>query len=280
MVNGATHAMASQIDTMRAQSGACAEHPTAAPRFVRKMRPGRPRRPLSPAVKPVAPAQVATFTTRRRRKQQECVALARALHDDLAQLLSYALIQLDIAHAAPPDAIPCRDAALRHARDLIKDALRTTRDVIGGLLEVARPTAPTFDAQCLMLAGDMGRLARRAIDVDCAPITAAPPIPVCKVLLGAARELLTNACKHAPGAHVVLTLRQETQTAGTCTVLTVSDDGPGFDPAVLRRMPRGHFGLRRLPVMLAQIGAAFTLDSRPGAGVRAQIHWFRPTEPR
>lgn len=279
MLNGATHAVASQIDTMRAQSGSCAEYPTAAPRFVRKMRPGRPRRPLPPAVKPASPAQAAIPATHRRQRQ-ECAALARALHDDLAQLLSYALIQLDIAHAAPPDATPCRDAALRHGRDLIKDALRTTRDVIGGLLEVARPTAPTFDAQCLMLAGDMGRLARQAIDVDCAPITAAPPAPVCKVLLGAARELLANACKHAPGAHVVLTLRQETQTAGTCTVLTVSDDGPGFDPAALRRMPRGHFGLRQLPAMLAQIGAVFTLESRPGTGVRAQIRWFRPTEPR
>ncbi len=124
----------------------------------------------------------------------------------------------------------------------------------------------------------MGRLTRQPIDVDCAPITTTPPASVSKVLLRAARELLANACKHAPGTRIVLTLRQETHHEVDWMVLTVCDNGPGFDPAVLCTDQRGHFGLRRLPAMLRQIGAAFTLDTRPGTGVRAQIRWARATE--
>ena len=302
MVNGTTHAKASQIDPMRAQPGLCADHPATALQFVLKLRPKRPRRTRSFAALPEKPAISAKPTlpaiprrhgataidaprlafacmpaTGRHRTRDECGELARALHDDLAQILSYALIQLDIAQASLPDAMPWRDAALRHSRDLIKDALRTTRDVIGGLQDIAQPTAPTFDAQCVLLAAEMGRLTRQPIDFDCAPITSTPPASVCKVLLRAARELLANACKHASGTRIVLTLRQETHQGVAWTVLTVCDSGPGFDPAVLRTDHRGHFGLRRLPAMLRHIGGAFTLDTRPGTGVRAQIRWAHAT---
>ncbi len=208
----------------------------------------------------------------RRRTRDECAELARALHDDLAQVLSYALIQLDMVQASPPDASNFRDAALRHSRDLIKDALRTTRDVIGGLLDAAQPTTPTLDAQCLLLAGEIGRLTRQPIDVDCAPVTCAPPPAISKVLLRAVRELLANACKHAPGARVRLTLRQNALHAPEI-VLTVSDDGPGFDPSSLHASSRGHFGLQSLPAMLGDAGAGFTLHTKPGMGVRAQIRW-------
>ncbi|MFC4424299.1 sensor histidine kinase [Cupriavidus pampae] len=204
--------------------------------------------------------------------QDECAVLAQALHDDLAQLLSFALIQLDIAQAASTEPGDYRDAALRHGRDLIKDALRTTRDVIGSLLDAAQPTAPTFDAQCLLLAGEIGRITRQTIDVDCAPITAAPPPAVATVLLRAIRELLANAGKHAPGARVRLSLRQDTQHAGGI-VLAVSDNGPGFDPQCARPTARGHCGLHRLPAALRKVGAQFTLHARPGLGVRAHIRW-------
>lgn len=204
--------------------------------------------------------------------RDECTVLAQALHDDLAQLLSFALIQLDIAQGASPAAGDFREAALRHGRDLIKDALRTTRDVIGGLIEAAQPVVPTLDTQCLLLASEIMRLTRQPIDVDCAPVSPAPPPAVTKILLRAIRELLANASKHAPGARVRLTLRQAAEPGGGI-VLAVSDDGPGFDATRPPASPRGHYGLQRLPAALAAIGAHLALRTRPGMGVRAQIRW-------
>lgn len=243
IMDGIIHARASQTDGVRARMAA-PRHPA------RDMREPRDERVM----------------------QDECAVFAQALHDDLAQLLTFALIQLDIAQSASAESDAYRDAALRHGRDLIKDALRTTRDVIGGLLEAAQPTAPTFDAQCLLLAGEIGRLTRQAIDVDCAPIAACPPPAVATVLLRAIRELLANAGKHAPGARVRLTLRQDARHAGGI-VLAVSDDGPGFDPHRARALARGHCGLQRLPAALRKVGAQFTLHAKPGLGVRAHIRW-------
>ena len=272
-------AMASRTDHVCVQSGACPDLPGPLA-FTRKPRPRRTRRTLprltritrthDPVHRPrhvPAPTSVA-----RRRTRDKCAELAQALHDDLAQVLSYALIQLDMVQASPPEASGFRDAALRHSRDLIKDALRTTRDVIGGLLDTAQPTAPTLDAQCLLLADEISRLTRRPIDVDCAPVTCVPPPAIAKVLLRAVRELLANACKHATGARIRLTLRQETLRTAEI-VLTVSDNGPGFDPSCLDASSRGHFGLQCLPAMLGDAGADFTLHTRPGKGVHGQIRW-------
>lgn len=81
-----------------------------------------------------------------------------------------------------------------------------------------------------------------------------------------AQECLRNAARHAPTAHVVLTLRAE----GSSTVLEVSDDGPGFDAAAALAEPAdGHFGLRVLGDVAASAGARLDLAAAPGHGT----HW-------
>lgn len=204
--------------------------------------------------------------------------LASTLHDGLAQTLTFALMQLDRATQSHMDG---RDAALRHSRQLIKEALQATRAVIGGLQDAARPVphAPLQLAQrCMALAAEVTRMTGTSIDVDCPAVTAALPAPVCDVLLCATRELLFNACKHAPGARVSLGLRQ-TASWPAGVMLVVSDDGPGFDPAVADTPLRGHSGLRALPARLAMVGARFWLDTGTDAGVRACISWSPDAAP-
>lgn len=200
-------------------------------------------------------------------------ALARALHDGPAQLLAFALMQLDRASQPQGDG---GDAALRHGRQLVKDALQTTRSMIGGLQQMARSGAPALTpplaGQCIALGADVTRMTGCAIDTDCPAIAALPPPLVCEQLVRAARELLLNACKHAPGAHIHLALR-ETACDPPGIRLTVSDNGPGFDPDEACKPMRGHSGLRDLPSRLAAIGARLRLDARAGAGVHACIEW-------
>jgi len=71
-------------------------------------------------------------------------------------------------------------------------------------------------------------------------------------------EALQNAAKHAPDATVELRLWSE--SGGL--LFSVTDDGPGFDPAVARR---GH-GFVNMADRLGAIGGTVRWDSRPGHG--------------
>lgn len=194
--------------------------------------------------------------------------LVKHLHDSLAQLLSFALIQLDTAQGARAGV---RESALRHSRQLVKEALRSTRGLIGDLRESARAAPLAFDQQLLQMAADVSRLSQRDLQLACQPLHDALPLPVSKMLLRAARELLVNACKHAPGAAIQLSLRSTEDGAGI--VLSVSDDGPGLDPHALQAESVSSYGLRQLPACLALIGAELQLSSQPGAGLCARILW-------
>lgn len=88
--------------------------------------------------------------------------------------------------------------------------------------------------------------------------------PAAKMLIHrAARELLANVHKHARATRVDIALHR---SAGR-TVLTVSDDGVGFDPDVLsERVTEGHIGLASLMVAVESTGGSVELAERPGGG--------------
>ncbi|HEY7429674.1 MAG TPA: GAF domain-containing sensor histidine kinase [Streptosporangiaceae bacterium] len=71
-------------------------------------------------------------------------------------------------------------------------------------------------------------------------------------------EALQNAAKHAQGATVEVRLR--TESGGL--LFSVTDDGPGFDPAMARR---GH-GFVNMSDRLGAIGGTVRWESRPGHG--------------
>ncbi len=80
-----------------------------------------------------------------------------------------------------------------------------------------------------------------------------------------ARESLQNAQKHAEPRHVLLRLRR----ADSRTVLTVVDDGRGFDPTAA--MANGHFGLKLIRDTSAEAGGRLLVDSRIGQGTRVEL---------
>ncbi len=74
-----------------------------------------------------------------------------------------------------------------------------------------------------------------------------------------AREALSNARKHSRASTVEIRLDRENGT----TVLTVSDNGVGFDPACV---PPGHMGQRMMRNVCDSIGARFSIHTQPGQG--------------
>lgn len=86
-----------------------------------------------------------------------------------------------------------------------------------------------------------------------------------KLLFRVARETLANAVKHAEGKPVTISVNREHKW----TVLTVTDDGPGFEAEDLIAHPRaGHFGLRMLREAVTEAGlhASLAVRSAPGFG--------------
>jgi nitrate/nitrite-specific signal transduction histidine kinase len=96
-----------------------------------------------------------------------------------------------------------------------------------------------------------------------------PPMPAAHraALIRVGREALRNAAKHAPGAHVTLALGAEGDTA----CVTVTDDGPGFDPASALGPVDGHIGLALLADAAEGVGGRLDLRSRPGRGTTVKL---------
>ena len=78
-------------------------------------------------------------------------------------------------------------------------------------------------------------------------------------------EALTNALRHA-AAHTV-TVSAHAVAERNIIVITISDDGVGFDPATLR----GGRGLRNMRERAARIGITLDIQSRPGQGTSVTL---------
>ncbi len=95
-----------------------------------------------------------------------------------------------------------------------------------------------------------------------------------QLLYRAARELLANIHKHARATTVrVGLLRRDDRV-----VLTISDDGQGFDPAIVERyVADGHIGLGSLLARFDAMGGSMDINSVIGHGT--QVTATSPPEP-
>lgn len=217
---------------------------------------------------PAPPADVADGVVDARWQARQ---LAQALHDELAQLLSLALMQLDAARA--PD-LPRALQAQQRAYELVKQALQATRDAV-----LLLQPEPVDDLQSALqaLVHHLSERSGLSIQFSCALSLPRLPEPVNAGLLAAARELLSNACKHAGGVSVHIALAPQRQGVA----LIVRDQGLGFDPetAQAAAIAAGHgYGLPRLHARLRLLGMGLSLRSAPGQGVHAQVCWPRQAE--
>jgi signal transduction histidine kinase len=88
------------------------------------------------------------------------------------------------------------------------------------------------------------------------------------VLYRVAQEALTNVVKHSRAREVRVTLG----VTGQSVVLTVRDDGTGFDPSRTGEFLRdGHFGLTGMRERVALLGGDFEVTSTPGQGTTLQV---------
>jgi two-component system nitrate/nitrite sensor histidine kinase NarX len=93
-------------------------------------------------------------------------------------------------------------------------------------------------------------------------------------LLHIIQEALTNVRKHAQASRVWVRFERQ----DSILLITVEDDGRGFDPARLNREGQWYFGLQIMRERAESIGGSLELDSWPGRGTRVLMRMPFPTE--
>jgi two-component system NarL family sensor kinase len=184
--------------------------------------------------------------------------LAEHLHDGPLQTLLAARMELDgvrerIADPALDMVYAALDetaAGLRSTVTALHPQVLAQLGLAPGVRELLRQSEARGDVIVDAELEDVGRPASQAL------------------LYRAARELLANINKHAGATEVTVRLFR----AGDRIVLTVADDGAGFEPAIVeQRVAEGHIGLASLQVRLDSMGGAMVIDSEIDHGTLVTV---------
>ena len=147
-------------------------------------------------------------------------------------------------------------AEIETTEALLSEALDEARNAISGL----RPAILDdlgLTAGLTSLATSLGGDAE--IELDLAACSLVPHVET--GLYRISQEALQNVMKHARAQHVRLALQE---TADGRVILTISDDGVGFDPQAAAGSLS--YGLHSMRQRAAQIGAQLDIRSRLGDG--------------
>lgn len=193
-------------------------------------------------------------------QERERLALARELHDELAQHCTAIRIEASYLRRAE-DAALMRAAALRasesaqHLLDSLRGILRRLRpaelDQLG--LEAA--------LQLLVAAHEAraGQHCRLEVDGALDDLGAHVDMAVYRV----AQEALSNVLRHAGARHVLLRLER----SGDTLDMRVDDDGCGFDPSVRTQ----GLGLLGATERAAALGGCLVASSAPSVGTAIRL---------
>lgn len=188
------------------------------------------------------------------------------LHDGIIQSIYAVGLTLEVMDGQLTDGEI--DAARDRLRAAIDGLNATIRDIRAYILDL-RPRR--FEGDDLVAGLQQLLMEFRANTLIAVDFTAEPNVnqalrpEVRLALFHVAQEALSNAAKHSQATAVAMTLR----TGAEGVVLTVKDNGRGFDPAATdRRM--GH-GLRNMRDRIQGHAGRIEIDSQHGEGTEVRI---------
>jgi two-component system nitrate/nitrite sensor histidine kinase NarX len=206
--------------------------------------------------------RVATLEERQR--------IAAEMHDGVAQTLSYLGLKTEQA-AELVDAGSGEMAVevLQRMRGAIDQASQDVRRSIVSLQEGPQPHRALQDSLAEVVnefATDGGPRVDLVLSLE-------PPLVLASddtdQVLRVVREALLNARRHAQAEHITVCLEKR----GAEAIVTVEDNGRGFNPEAPSVDGNSHFGLRIMRARAARIGGRVAIDSSPGHGTRVSLMW-------
>jgi signal transduction histidine kinase len=190
--------------------------------------------------------------------------LARDLHDSVVQkLFGIVLAAQSAATLFDRDQDSAR-AQVEKLQELTQDAIQELRSLIFQL----RPAAVESDGLAAALAKHvqvLRRVHRQDIDLG---VTGEPRLrpDIDDEVFRIAQEALHNGLKHAAAGRLQLLLDEGERRL----VLTVRDDGVGFDPGATAHRSR-RLGLTSMEERATALGGTLTIDSAPGKGTTIEL---------
>ena len=191
--------------------------------------------------------------------------LARDLHDSLEQTLAGAALRMDAAN----DLLPHPDAAeleparrqMEKATELLRLSQTQVRRTVWGLRSLAlekHSLAEALRDSVRLLIEDTGIASTLNLYEGDAGLSDEQE---CE-LLHIAQEAVANVLKHANATTLEITLQRD-----DCgIILTVKDNGHGFDPTRPAANDRPHYGQQDMRERAQLIGASLTVKSEAGGG--------------
>lgn len=193
------------------------------------------------------------------RQQLERGKLARMLHDDVAQVLSGAGLQLDILRMDLEERIPEIVARTAEIQDLLEHVVKRIRDLSYELnpdIVERAGLKPALDLLVGRLRNRFSGTLRLVYDSS-VRISAEAGIAIERI----AEEAMLNAIRHADCAQIEISITSTRDGS----VMQVRDDGAGFDYDLERRSPRG-LGLLMMEYRAARAGLRFNVEASTGRG--------------
>jgi signal transduction histidine kinase len=200
---------------------------------------------------------------------EERAGFARELHDTLLQGFTGVTLQLRALLRRMPEE---RDMLFRVLAGIEREsteAVQEARRAVGDMRGKPVPMPPTHDlAAALVALVDQSEATARArlgwrIVGERRPAPTAIGLPLLRI----AREAIRNAVRHGRPQSVQTVLAFEPGRL----VLTVEDDGCGFDLERVTAARNGHFGLLGIEERAASIGGRCRIESEPGRGTRIRV---------
>jgi two-component system, NarL family, sensor histidine kinase UhpB len=190
-------------------------------------------------------------------QEAERIGIARDLHDEVGQLLTGVLLQLNsIAEAAP---------AHRRELDEARQAVRQALDEVRRISSELRPEMLEhlgLVSALTELSTTFARVSGVRVERHFDPALPKLPIDAELAVYRIAQEGLTNVARHADATEVTIALERGPGSV----VLRVSDDGRGFDGA-----PQEHGGLRSMRERALLIEGALAVKPGRSGGVEIRL---------
>ncbi len=191
---------------------------------------------------------------------EERERIAKELHDGIIQSLF--AVGMGLQGTAPMAGSPAATARIEGAVGELDRVIRDLRNYIFGL----RPgilADRQLDQALRVLGEEIRARSHTLVDVAVDPAIAARLSPRSHEIVQLTREALSNVVRHAQAQHCVVRLAQ----SGSQAVLTIEDDGVGFDA----HGDSGGNGMRNMRERAAAVGGTMRVTSKAGKGTKLRV---------
>lgn len=210
--------------------------------------------------------QQALLQTQIEIQEQTLKTISQEIHDNVGQVLSLAKLNLGTFETMESES---NQVKINDTKQLVSKAINDLRDLSRSLHgdKIAELGLQESIASELKILQNTGQYLT-ALTITGNNYKLEPQKEM--VLFRIVQESLNNAIKHAKAKNIYIKISYQPELFS----LAISDDGSGFDPAVLQSAETG-IGLKSMQNRAALIGATFTLNSQNGNGTSITIELKR-----